>query len=333
MRGPAISLPQSTVGGGDLCPAWGQGARGVSRGGPAASVSPLLSLCLAGVSRGSRVWSQGLACCSASPASCPFLQVSSPECPCPVPAEPCAGAPGSQGAPSRLCSLFQPPRAGASPAPLTWDLTAARSDPSSPPAPPGPPLPPEAFLAPAPAAPHRWSPRNRLPWGHRPRGNAGPGGTFSSFRRGDTWNSSFPWIRPRGGLRAGPDTSRGQVVRRALRGKGREPRNQPGKGSCEDSGAWGQAVSAGPFWRQCLAGRLLPGARARLRGAHAGLPSLRGQDAEPPASLPCRAGRAVRRVSWGQGSQQRPQSPAFLTCSCMQEGKEWVTCGGGVPAE
>lgn len=46
-------MPQSTVGGGDLRPAWGQGDRGVSRGGPAASVSPLLSLCLGGVSRGS----------------------------------------------------------------------------------------------------------------------------------------------------------------------------------------------------------------------------------------------------------------------------------------
>ena len=53
VRGPAISLPQSTVGGGDLRPAWGQGTRGVSWGSPAASVSPLLSLCLAGLSRGS----------------------------------------------------------------------------------------------------------------------------------------------------------------------------------------------------------------------------------------------------------------------------------------
>nr|XP_020768880.1 galactose-3-O-sulfotransferase 2 [Odocoileus virginianus texanus] len=40
VRGPAISLPQSTVVGGDLCPAWGLGARGVSQGGPAASAPP-----------------------------------------------------------------------------------------------------------------------------------------------------------------------------------------------------------------------------------------------------------------------------------------------------
>ncbi|XP_052494068.1 galactose-3-O-sulfotransferase 2 [Budorcas taxicolor] len=42
---------KSRVGGGDLQPAWGQGARGVSRGGPEASVSPLLSFRLGGVER------------------------------------------------------------------------------------------------------------------------------------------------------------------------------------------------------------------------------------------------------------------------------------------
>lgn len=245
MRGLAISLPQSTVGGGDLRPAWGQGDRGVSRGGPAASVSPLLSLCLGGCREVPARPGSGRPL-SGITRQLPFPPGLLPRMPLPHPRRALCGGPRQSG--SSLPALLPVPASAcrASSAPLTWDLTAARSGPSSPPAPPGPPLPPEAFLVPAAAAPHCWSPRNQLPWGHRPRGDAGPGGTFSSFGCGDTWNSPFPWIRPRGGLRAGPDTSRGQAVRRALRGKGCEPWNQPGKGSREASrclGAGGQRRS------------------------------------------------------------------------------------------
>ena len=187
------------------------------------------------------------------------------------------------------------------PAPLTWDLTAALSGPLSPPAPSGPLLPPEAFLVPAAAAPSCWSPRNRLPWGHRPRGDMGPRGPRRDLlllqTQGHLELTLRPRIHLRGGLGASPDTSRGRVVRRVSGGKGREPRNRPGRGSREASRRLGQVVGAGLSWRGVWLGRSSRELRARPRGAHAGLPGRlappRGQDAELSASLPCWAGRAV----------------------------------------
>ena len=40
-----------------------------------------------------------------------------------------------------------------------------------------------------------------------------------------------------------------------------------GRAILKTPGAWGQAVSAGPFWRRCLAGRLLPGAQSKAEGS------------------------------------------------------------------
>lgn len=157
------------------------------------------------------------------------------------------------------------------PAPLTWDLTAALSGPLSPPAPSGPLLPPEAFLVPAAAAPSCWSPRNRLPWGHRPRGDMGPRGPRRDLlllqTQGHLELTLRPRIHLRGGLGASPDTSRGRVVRRVSGGKGREPWNRPGRGSREASRRLGAGGWSWSVLERCLAGPLLPGAQSKAEGS------------------------------------------------------------------
>lgn len=106
----------------------------------------------------------------------------------------------------------------------------------------------------------------------------------------------------------------------------------PGRSVVKPPGAWGQVVGLVCPGDGVWLGGSSQELRVRPRGAHTGLPGRlappRGQDAEPSVSLPCWAGRAVRRVSWGQGSQQRPQNPTSPTCSCLQERKVWVTCRG-----
>ena len=106
----------------------------------------------------------------------------------------------------------------------------------------------------------------------------------------------------------------------------------PGRAVVKPPGVWGQVVSLVCPGDGVWLGGSSQEFRARPRGAHAGLPGRlapwRGQDAEPSASLPCWAGRAMCRVSWGQGPQQRPQNPTSPTCSCLQERKVWVTCRG-----
>ena len=193
-----------------------------------------------GASRGSceaGVWPP---CCRASPAPmeqlCSALSSRAPplRAPCsshsPSLQSPVERPQATQDAPCRLCSLCQAPSADASSGPSHLGLTAALSGPSSPPAPSGPPLPPEAFLVPATAAPHHWSPRNQLPWGHRPRGDAGPRGPRRDLLLLRTQGHLELTLRPRiclrWGLGAGPDTSKGWVVRRVSgQGKGHEPRN------------------------------------------------------------------------------------------------------------
>lgn len=216
-------MPQSRVGGVDLHPACGQGARGISQGGPAASVSPLLSFCLGGRREVPARPGSGLPAVRHHPPrwssrALPFppglLPCVPPARHTPRPCEPCGEAAGHSG--SSLPALLPVPGSECRCvirllSPGTDRRTERPLVPSSPVRPSAPPGRP-SWSQPLPL--HvAGAQGTSCPGGTgrvETQGPEVPGGTFSSFGCRDTWNSppdlgsalgeaSEPALTPAGG--------------------------------------------------------------------------------------------------------------------------------------